>query len=305
MQDIALKFSELADRHASSERALADAERALRNDKLSRRGSLFGRLVDLVTDTAAEEAAANACAAVESTRAEIARAVDVLLGEAASLLMSGNAAVAADRASLAEAARNASDRHKETCAVLRLGRTAHTRLDEAASACSSASSMEIMDAVSSNKGISLMSTVSTSTAREKLRAAKEALEALRAEGSRKPVPSGTGSIPDDTTDLIIDFLFDLPFDVVSILNIGKLDHAAGECRRCMAQLEPSIRKLEEEEARLSEVAEEAAFALMSADLPYLREAAELVPRDIRYAVPEPLTRPVGLRDTNPPASGFR
>lgn len=107
-------------------------------------------------------------------------------------------------------------------------------IDRAISQIDSAKSYEMMDAVTSNKGISVVSSMSTSSARNCVERAREAVVRL-SEGTRVAI-DGKMIAPDDTFDLILDMAMDSAFDFMSIFNLGKLSKAKERCQEVRAKV---------------------------------------------------------------------
>ncbi|MBY3432769.1 hypothetical protein HFN89_01085 [Rhizobium laguerreae] len=171
--------------------------------------------------------------------------------------------------------------------LLDVARNAHVKLGEAEAACKSASTMEVMDAFSSNKAISAMSHMKTSAAKTKLNDAKCAVEALSLAlpKSRQKLDAET---PDDFLDLVLDFA-DFPIDFMSWLNKVKLDTAAKKCGETQERIAKVIGDLCAIEAERRRVYEQGTSLLAEIDRPYLMAALEFVPQAIRFAVPQHLT----------------
>ena len=294
-------LGEIASLHAAAALELDAAKRALALDKAGRRGSILGRAVDFFADTAAEKR-------LESAEEAMADARSTSMSAVKAFLESRVATLVADDGTDTEAWNNQSKRTEIASTAFAaaeraglLAVVARDALEEAGKACSSASTMEMMDAVSSNKGIALMSTVSNGTAKAKLSAAKEAVAELRGAVEAARTLTADVNVPDDMVDLVFDFAIDMPFDVFSFINMGKLSGAADGCRKAADGVSSVIPALEAEIAARAEAMETEKAALLVIELPYLRAAIDLVPYELAFAVPEtgPSTQP-----SRGPAPGY-
>lgn len=164
-------------------------------------------------------------------------------------------------------------------------------LDEAAEQCSSAHSMEMMDAFSSNKGIALMSTMSTSDAGSKIREAREQVAALSQAVKSSGLAPNTSDAPDDMIDLMFDLAVDLPLDIFSFFNMSALSSSESSCRDAWAQIQPLARRLDALAGKAQEQQDKAQGAFDQARAPFVRGAVqslpaalvELLPADYRAA----------------------
>lgn len=160
-------------------------------------------------------------------------------------------------------------------------------VDEAADACRSASSMEMMDAFSKNKGVSIMSHIETDEAAQELREACHALKKLKAQLAAAPELEGgiAGDIESDNDfDFIMDMINYTMGNFTSISNMGKLDNAADNMDDMLQQLGRVEEKLERDLRGVSHAAitiacksDAAAQKLMDSLQPHLKVNMTLSP----------------------------
>jgi uncharacterized Zn finger protein (UPF0148 family) len=279
-------FNELADRFGTAEIALNLAIQRLASDKERRKGSIFGRFVDLVSETDAEEAERKAREQFERISAETHKDVGKRMHAMAMVALAEDDEEAFRRAEQVDVSKRSLSTLQDVERMLGLARDAQSKLVEAASECEQASSMEMMDAFSANKGISAMSSVYTSSAKTSLNTAREALKAL-SEALPDRARGLDAEAPDDLLDLVLDFA-DFPIDFLSWMNMDKLDTAGDQCKATGIHVAKVIDELVAQEAQ-RRVAHERELALLAEiDRPYLTATLEYVPQSIRFAVPEHL-----------------
>jgi hypothetical protein len=283
-EDLMTTFNDLSRDFSAAEWAASRATRAREADKVRRRGSISARVVDFLTETPSEEAERVALEKLafvtEDTRVKVA----ALLAETAMSFTLEDIGATASRSAQADRVSTAADDRDRAVWLLRLAASAAAALDAAVKQCRSAATMELADALSSNKAISLMSTGSTSSAKTKVRDAKEALEAFAA-----ALPDGKHSrldaqVPDDMFDLVLDML-DFPIDFTSWLNRSKLNEAGARCEAAAGKLSPLVRDLQGNLEAASNRHQAEIDGLSAIDHPFLLRAAEYVPDNIRYALP--------------------
>ncbi|MCS4088537.1 hypothetical protein [Rhizobium sp. BK176] len=279
-------FSEISDRYSTAEVALSLAAQRLQSDKDRRKASLIARFVDFVSETDAEENERKAREEFESVKADTERQVAERLHDLAMSEIAEDADVASRR-SIQDAERGRSLKVlQDVEQVLAVARVASTKIEEATDACKSASSMEMMDAFTSNKAISAMSHMKTSNAKSKLTEAKAAIEAL-CEAMPDRGQKLDAEEPDDFLDLVLDFA-DFPIDFMSWINKGKLDTAAKQCAEAQERVAEVIADLSAVEEKRRLAYEHEAALLAEIDRPYLIAALEFIPTALRFAIPEHL-----------------
>jgi hypothetical protein len=165
---------------------------------------------------------------------------------------------------------------------------AENDLVEAISDLRSASTTETIDAVSSNKGIAVISSMQNQEASDSVKRAQASIEALRAETDRVSAEL-TGV--DDTLDLIMDLAWDGVFDFMSFLNVGRLDSARRRCEEALARV-----TIERE--RLGRIVETAIAdakptldAVHAVTASHLRMAVDQLPDGVRALAPVVLALP--------------
>lgn len=132
--------------------------------------------------------------------------------------------------------------------LLFLAQMAKSKLRAAASSCGSASSTELWDSFSSSKLISALSTFNTSSASRSLHEAQSALNDLaEALGNT----SENLRQVSDFMDLAVDFIYNPSLDILSFLNMGRLNEAAKSCRKAEQQVDQLIFRLEREKSKLT------------------------------------------------------
>jgi len=152
-------------------------------------------------------------------------------------------------------------------------------LEHAASQCSSAGTMETLDLVTADKSISLLSTMSTSSADDALRSAQDALRALQ---DRFPKRVSGGELPEvsDLLDLAVDLMAGSSFDFTSFLSLSDLSGAESRARDAARALRPLRQRVRgllfEQEQTLAAIRAE----IDSAPSVYVAKA--------RLEIPEPL-----------------
>lgn len=266
----------LADRIAEARRDLESARRALAKDKAARSDSLLGRLKDALSETPAEQAVSAAEQAVATAEREGYAAARAWVAEESTRLMTSNAADAAAWNKHLKRHKDVSAREARIDRWVTLAVQARDLLASARSACESAAGMEVLDAVSSNKGLAVLSTLSTSEAKGKLRAAADAVKALADALPRTASDAPIDGV-DDTLDLVLDLALAPALDFLSFYNASKLGDAGRRCVEVQKDVESVLAKLRPvaEKAR----AEVAAVtgAMFEIEHPYREAAAMRLP----------------------------
>jgi hypothetical protein len=279
--------------HAWSEKlhtaclALNEAQQKVRVDKDARKTSLWARVVDYLFQTRAEMTEEQAAAALADVQAQAREyAVRWIVASAKASLASVDAdhvRYLAQRDRVATAVK----RHIQIDKWRQLAQDAHGQLVIAADDCSSASTTEMIDLLSSNRAMSVISSVSTSSAADSVRSAARALQALS-----EALPQRAGSQrldePDDFFDLLVDLTLAPSLDIFSWLNMGKLDDAADQCRKAAEKVKVALNKLNESSAMAAalRVAEQQRLSQIAA--PYIQAAASQVPSSFGVKAPESL-----------------
>lgn len=269
--------------HAAS-LALSEAQQEVRVDKDARNPSLWARVVDYLFQTKAEKSEERAAAELAHVQAQ-ARA------------FAGRWIVATAKASLAndegdhsrylaqrERVATASKRHNQIDKWRGLAQEAHSLLISAADDCSSASTTEMIDLFSSNKAISVISSISTSSAADSVRRATRALQAL-SEALPKRANSESIAEPDDFLDLLVDLAIAPPLDIFSWINMGKLDDAAVQCRKAAEKVEVTLNKLNDSVSRAAAQRQDEQQQLSQIAAPHIQAAAKQVPSSFGVKAP--------------------
>lgn len=119
-------------------------------------------------------------------------------------------------------------------------------ISEALDAVSSASTMETIDAFSKNKAISVMSSLSTSSAQGEIEDIKPSLKRLENKletlAEKNEVFMKEVKVS-DFADLMVDLAFDFSFDFLSIMNMFALSRASDDLEDLAKKLKPLGTKL--------------------------------------------------------------
>jgi hypothetical protein len=276
----------LAKEMGKAEREALAAKRAMKLDKRARKGSIVGRIEDFVCETDAEENSRIADETLATLRETSIKAVrDFIDVEAIRYLRQEGDDVEewTREAALTAGARGAAETAQ---ALYEAAEKAVSAFVNAASACHSASTMETMDAVTNNPGIAAMSTVSTGNAKTAVHTANTAHEEfVRLYGATQALVDPIHA-PDDMMDFLLDLAMPSSFDILSIVNVGRLSSIAAACDEAAGRLvgarDTVRRTLEERTVPL----DERKSALLSIEMPYRERAAATVPPELRFAVPE-------------------
>lgn len=118
--------------------------------------------------------------------------------------------------------------------IHQLGVNAVSALDNAIEDIRSAETYETIDAVSSNNGLSAVSTFANSKAKDSVKEARKAIDLLS--HKTKTAIAEQLVVPGDMFDLILDITLDSGFDFISLLNIGKLIEARRKCEKARQQI---------------------------------------------------------------------
>lgn len=266
---------------------LSRAQQALRDDKHRRQSSLRARFVDFLTDTQAEKDVQDKTERLAAISAKASKNARQWIINAAIAGLQSSKEDMCRHAEQLQRIDNAKNRHNRASRLLDLAQTAHNKLEEARDDCESASTTEMLDLVSKNKALSLLSAFETSDAAETVKEATAALKAL-SQALPKRANATEFDIPDDFLDLVLDLSIDPAFDILSFFNMQSLDKAASQCREASKKLAPLLSRLQKlnDETAARVTAEQA--TLHAIEAPYLHTAAAHVPQVIRVQVPSSL-----------------
>ena len=167
---------------------------------------------------------------------------------------------------------------------LELAREAKACLLSAAHACDSASGIELLDMMNTNKGMSAISFLQSASATESLQAAQEAIRALHAVLPKRADEKAFEGIS-DMPDLVLDLLFDPWFDVLSWLNIQRLDNAARECQEAAVKMGTLVDRLSTVTAHLQLAARQEDVARATITAPYVKAVTSQVPAVLSITMP--------------------
>jgi len=264
---------------------LIHAQQATLDDKALRQYSVWARLYDWLFPTQAEKQEATASDLLALTKWQAQQAAFAWIKSSAERNLSLHRADCQRHADQLVRVGRSRKRLEDVKNWYSLSEVAIDKLSRAAADCESASTTELLDLVSTSKAISALSSLEASSAANSVRMANAAVRAL-AEALPKRTAAYDVAVPDDMLDLVADLVFAPSFDVLSWLNMDKLDDAARECRQLADKLAPTHDRIKS--------AVEAANARLGGDInalkaiekPYLTAAAALVPSIIQCKTPE-------------------
>lgn len=274
----------LAGEVANAKAVLREAEEAVSRDKALRQYSFLARLYDWLFDTPAERHQSMAQEMLDQALLNGREASTAWVRAEAIRCLGANAADSKRHSDQLATVNRLHQRARVTASWYRLSMEAQQALDKAASACASASNTEMLDMFSKSKTVSLMSTFDTSNAASSVRKANRAVQDL-ANALPKRASGSDIQAPDDLIDLVVDLSGVMDFDLLSFLNIGKLDSAARACRKAAAELGPTHEKLHKASLEAQRRFDEAVSEQHAIEAPYLQAVTALVPLAIRCAVP--------------------
>ncbi|MFX4226348.1 MAG: hypothetical protein ACFHHU_00230 [Porticoccaceae bacterium] len=279
------RIYELVDQLQSAEHRVTAAQRAVEADKVARSGSFIARAVDALSTTAAEAALREAATGLERTRKQTRMDARTWIRETARASLISNLVDKDKHEALCFQIERSEVRVARVWAWQRLARDADEKLSRAASMCSNASSMEVLDLVTSSTAISLISSGSTVDAGRSIQSARAAMKRLA-----KALPNHTEQldvdVPDDMLDLVIDLTISPLLDVLSWFNIGKLNDARKQCLRAQQAIRPLVRQLNKLERELCTQRDAGRRELRYLEAPYLEAAAEKVPAVLQVPTPK-------------------
>lgn len=245
--------------------------------------SVWARLKDWVSDTPSELAIAETTQALEQSCKEARRTTVTWLDgqQEAWLASSGMEQPRALKTSLDH--RQA--RLDKFSNLHSLSRQALSALDTAAERCSSASTMETIDMISSNKGLSLLSTIETGEASDDVETAKRAVTRLQKALKRTEQDPELMDVGSDLPDLAIDMMFDVGLDVLSFFNMLALDESEQSCRDAYDKLKPLHERLEQLKTTASSATDRARTDFESVRRPMLEQWLQQVPQPLVALLP--------------------
>lgn len=264
--------------------ALREAEEAVARDKALRQYSFLARLYDWLFKTPAERIQSMAQETLDQALQRGRAAASAWIMNEAIRCLGANASDRQRHFDQLATVNRLQQRARVTASWYQLSMEAQQALDKAASACTSASNTEMLDMFSKSKTVSMMSTFDTSNAASSVRKANRAVQNL-ADALPKRASGTDIQAPDDLIDLVVDLSGVMDFDLLSFMNVGKLDSAARECRKVAAELGPTHEKLHKASLEAQKGFDEAVSEQRAIEAPYLEAVTALVPSAIRCAVP--------------------
>lgn len=280
----ATDIHELAAQVQAAQRHADTARRVVEADKQGRAGSLMARLVDALTTTQPEAVLNDAEARLAAATDKGKKAAHAWIIATAGQRLADQPTDAGRHREQTQRLERVLSRARQVQQWLELAQAADSQLSVAHRACESASTTELLDLVSKNKAISALSYMDTSSASDAVKRAGRAVKEL-AEALPKRAEQAEIEQPDDLLDLVVDLAFDPGFDVLSWLNMGRLDDAAHQCRQAAEKLRPLLNRLHKLAGEAQARAEQERATLRSIEAPYLEAAAAEVPDVLRVPTP--------------------
>lgn len=277
-------LNELAKAVAETKRQVEVARNAVEIDKQKRASSLWARLADAFTTTNAEGELVRAENHHEDALARGKQAARQWIITTASQSLTESKEDAERHKAQIQALARAQARFERVHNLLVLAQDAGRQLAAARYACSAASSMELMDFASTNKCISALSHTETSGAAYKVKSANKAVRAL-AEELPKQTAQVDIDLPNDLLDFFLDMTIDPGFDLLSLVNMGKLNNAERQCAKMADKLKPLLEQLGDLDFDIQKKVDDERVALRQIERPYLEAATAQVPRDLGMSVP--------------------
>lgn len=261
------------------------ATTALTNDQQARAASWWTRFTG-VFDTPAKRAVAQAQAAFESTRTHaVALTTAWVLTEARRAMANDIEASRVRDALQQQRAERIAQRDRiagwRTAAV----HAVHA-LEEAADRCRSASTMDTMDALSNNRGLSMLARSSNGSAQQAVAQARDAVAHLAQLLPQEEIQALNVSVPDGWFAFALDqggsgFVLDL-------VNASSMSKAACRCDEAAQRLRPLITPLDQQLATASAAVSEDDGRLHDLDRDVLQAAVAQVPAILRGPIPDSL-----------------
>lgn len=285
MESISIStLQELADKVQAAQRQVDAARTAVEDDKCIRSGSVLARIADFFIRTRPEQSLDDCEARLASLTYQGKNAARAWIIATAGQRLAEQSADAIRHRDQTQRLDHALNRAGQVNGWLALAEAAHGQLWAAHRACKSASTSELLDAMSSNKGIAALSYLDTSSAANAVTRARLAVEALVSALPKQAEPVEIQQ-PGDMLDLAVDLVFDPGFDVLSYFNMFRLDDSANKCALAAGTLQPLLNRLRNMSSDVAAKAEQQRNALRSIQTPYLQAAAGDVPDLLRVEIP--------------------
>ncbi|WP_415913310.1 hypothetical protein [Neptuniibacter sp. QD37_11] len=139
------------------------------------------------------------------------------------------------------------DLYHSILSVYNAGKEARSALETAKSSLSSAQTMEVLDMATSNKGISMMSTMSNSSASSDVKSASELMSKFNKEAVEhaRVAAHFTETFSTELIDLTMDFAFGGIMDFVgSVFALSALSSASSDVEKAIKSLNPVLLTIE-------------------------------------------------------------
>ncbi|EBX6017808.1 hypothetical protein EVG59_07025 [Salmonella enterica subsp. enterica serovar Dortmund] len=272
-----------ANKIAAASHALEVAEQVLKQDKAQRQSSMRGLFVDWLTTTPAERGVEDKRYILERLTKEGREAASQwVLNTTRTLLRESPDAIRyEEHQRRLHTGREWANRFQN---LLILAESAQYQLQNAESACSSASTVELLDLLSKNKGISVWSHIEASNAKTAIEDAATAIKKL-SEAMPGSMPVTGLDKPDDLLDLFVDLTISPTLDVLSWFNMETLTNIKNQCHHAMNNLYLLLSQLNKSKAEVRNYLDAEERVLRAIETPYLDAAMAQVPVVIRCPMP--------------------
>ncbi|MEL5884419.1 MULTISPECIES: hypothetical protein [Citrobacter freundii complex] len=139
--------------------------------------------------------------------------------------------------------------------------------------------------VTTSKAISILSAIDTSSASSSLKRAMGALKRLADEMPARQSPIDS-NLPDDTLDLFVDLTINPVIDILSWLNIEKLDNAEVQCSKALKKLQTLLGQLGAEHDLRTKDYQSQLDTLKRIEQPYIKKVMRHIPENMKFKEPE-------------------
>jgi hypothetical protein len=282
-----MSFEQLAAALGASDQRVQRARTIRGRDKERRKHSALLWLVDAVFITRYEAELNAATKHHEQLETHARGCARAWVQQRTLVLATATPELAEQHRQLAGAVDAATQQAKLTQEWVRRASAARAAMLDAKMCCQSASTTELLDAMTKNKAVSWMSWSETSGASDAVDKAKRAVDALRKSLPARGQPLGLDTrihVPDAFFALAVDILVSPTFDLLSWWNMSALDGAARKCDRAadaLARFGREARALADQAAAQLQTAS-AAKAVHEA--PYSRAACGELPARLQTLV---------------------
>ena len=253
----------------------------VRSDEIAGQ-TLLAKVVDWVGTTAPEDDLAQAKLSLAAHTGFVREQLPGYITERTLILLQDDPALAQQVAALDERANRMRPRAESLASAARLGTQAISDLETAKSECSHASTMELFDGATSNVGLSLLSSMSTSTAASAVTTANKSV--TRFAERVKTVQQSALDVPEAWADFAVDMITD--FDVFSFYNAFKLAETEEACAKMITTIKPIVARVggvsQTAQDQLSLIASEKATLLA----PVRENVLDGLPQELRALDPD-------------------